>query len=309
MIVENKKSWLGLILAYRGSVLPRIWRRLLATTAFAAILTALHYRNPTIAAISLTPLPFTLVGLALGIFLGFRNNTSYDRFWEGRKLWGGIVNATRSLTRKTLTLVSAGGSTPSEEQRGMVYRIIAYTHCLRLHLRDVRDNAELERLLPAEEVQALATETNRPVAILQGLGDRYARAWHSGRIDTFHLPELERGLTELTALQGGCERIKATPIPYSYTVLIHRIVAFYCFTLPLGIVDTVKQVTPLVVLLVSYAFLGLDAIGDEIEEPFGTDMNDLPLGQLSRMIEVNLRERLGESPVPPLAEPEGGVMR
>lgn len=123
-----------------------------------------------------------------------------------------------------------------------------------------------------------------------------------------HLPVLEGSLTEITGVQGGCERIKATPIPASYTVLIHRIVATYAFALPLGIVDTVHLWTPVVVLLIAYAFYGLDAIGDEIEDPFGRDPNDLPLSTLSRMIEVNLRQRLRESDVPELLRPQRGIL-
>jgi len=116
-------------------------------------------------------------------------------------------------------------------------------------------------------------------------------------------------LSDLCDVQGGCERIKSTPIPWSYTVLMHSIVAVYCFALPFGLIDTTKLLTPLVVALIAYAFLGLDAVGDELEEPFGSDYNDLPLTTLSRMIEVNLRQLLGESELPPLLTPDAhGVL-
>ena len=102
-------------------------------------------------------------------------------------------------------------------------------------------------------------------------------------------------MTEILGIQGGCERIKATPIPYAYNVLLHQIVGVYCLSMPFGIVEKVGVMTPLVVLLISYAFFSLDAIGEEIEDPFGLDMNDLPLESMSRMIEGNLRERIGET--------------
>src|SRR5690606_37389193 len=105
-------------------------------------------------------------------------------------------------------------------------------------------------------------------------------------------------------VQGGCERIKNTPIPWSYTVLMHSIVAVYCFALPFGLVQTTKLLTPIVVALIAYAFLGLDAVGDELEEPFGHDYNDLPLTALSRTIEVNLLQQLGETELPPLLTPD-----
>ena len=280
----------------------------------AAVVSYLHLELGWFRA-SLTPLPFTLIGLALGIFLGFRNNTSYDRFWEGRKLWGGLVNVSRSLARQVLTLIgpSRGDCDPGERQallRELVHRQIAYVHCLRHHLRDEQGSiGELRAHLPFEEVQALDDEHNRPIAILQRQGERFAELWQSGQIHDYHLPVLEGSLTELTNIQGGCERIKSTPIPFSYTVLIHRLVAFYCFALPFGIADAVGQFTPLVVLMVSYAFFGLDAIGDEIEEPFGTDLADLPLSSISRMIEVDLRRRLDEPDLPPMLTPEGGVLQ
>jgi putative membrane protein len=307
MIIKHK-NWISLIISLRGTALPAILPRMAVTSVGAVAVTYLQWRY-TLFGKGLSALPFSLVGVALGIFLGFRNNTSYDRFWEGRKLWGRLVNASRSLTRQILTLVVVDEDAPHQVQqvhRELVYRLAGYVHAVRLHLRDDPDTKELEPFLPAEELAALADEYNRPIAILQKLGDRLQECWHAGHVHPYHLSLLENSLTELTTIQGACERIKSTPIPFSYTVLIHRIVAFYCLGLPFGICNEVGVMTPLVVAMVSYAFFGLDAIGDEIEQPFGQDPNDLPLYQLSRMIEVNLRQRLGEpkAELPPLARPD-----
>ena len=305
MIVPEKRySWLRLLLKYRGTALPRMRGRLLVTTALAVTVTFADLRygffHP-----DLTVIPFTLIGLALSIFLGFRNNTSYDRFWEARKLWGQLVNTTRSLTRQILTLLgplpivdgeTASRVDPDEIQafrKEMVYRVIAYVHCFRAHLRDQDRLDKLEPFLPKQEIEDLRLEINRPLAILQSMGSRVRDAWQKGWIHSMHVSVLEQSFTSLTDIQGGCERIKNTPIPLSYTSLIHQIVAGYCMALPFGIVKTVGQFTPLVVGFIAYAFFGLDAIGDEIEDPFGKDPNDLPLTTLSRMIEVNLRQRLG----------------
>jgi putative membrane protein len=264
----------------------------------AVTVTLLHHRYGLFA-VNLTTIPFTLIAVALGIFLGFRNNTSYDRFWEGRKLWGRLVNTSRSLTRRILTLIQSEES----RQRELVYRVIAYVHALRMHLRDEVELTELASFVEASELEALKAENNRPIAILQRLGDRFRALYDAGAIHALHLPALEASLTDLTDIQGGCERIRSTPIPYSYTVLIHRIVAVYCFALPFGLVHSIGLFTPLVVLMVSYAFFGLDAVGDQIEDPFGLDPNDLPLGQLCLTIETNLRQRLGETELP--AMPQG----
>lgn len=301
--------WFELLLAWRGSVMSKIWRRLAFVLGVSGLVTYFHHRGHM--AFDMTPLPFTLVGLALSIFLGFRNNTSYDRFWEGRKLWGRLVNTSRSLTRQILTLIVVEpGEAPilTDAHRALVHRLAGYVHALRLHLRGQKDLEELSPFFTEAERVALARESNPPIALLQSLGDRFHAAWRAGQLDAFHLPVLEQSLTDLADIQGGCERIRSTPIPFGYTVLMHRIVGVYCVTLPFGIVAQVDLVTPVVVLLISYAFLGLDALGDEIEDPFGTDANDLPLSQLSRMIEINLRERLGEPDLPEPVRPVDGVL-
>ncbi|MFT5355772.1 MAG: putative membrane protein [Polyangiales bacterium] len=306
MIVSTRNTWLHTLFQVRGSTIVRTWRRLLLALFVSIVVTFLHesyLRDSAILEIDMTP--FSLTGLALGIFLGFRNNTSYDRFWEGRKLWGRVVNASRTLTRQVLTLARPAGA---EFHRESVYRLIAYVHALRLHLRKSDDFSELKELLSPEEVAALEGESNVPISILQTMGERFRDAWEDEHIDAFHLPVLEASLTELAGVQGGCERILATPIPFSYSVLLHRIVAVYCLTLPFGLVASTGVLTPFVVLLISYAFFGLDAVGEEIEDPFGLNPNDLPLDAITRMIEVNLRQRLGETELPSMLEPTNNVL-
>lgn len=319
MVQERRYSWLKLLFKYRGTALSRMRGRFALTTVLAIIVTVIDLKIGFFHA-DLTTIPFTLMGLALGIFLGFRNNTSYDRFWEARKLWGSLVNTSRSLTRQILTLVmdattpaSDPANTDTQEinsfQQEMVHRLVAYVHSLKHHLRDQDRVDDLAPMLAAAEIQSLRSEINRPVAILQRMGDRFQHAYRRGWVHPQHLPILEQSLVSLTDIQGGCERIKSTPIPLSYTSLIHQIVAIYCIALPFGLVKSVGAFTPIVVGIVAYAFYGLDAIGDEIENPFGTDANDLPLSALSTMIEVNLRQRLGETNLPPLHKPKGGVLR
>lgn len=302
MIVFPKRiTWLGLILRWRGSAAHSIWRRVLATT-FIAVLTTLGQLSESVPHLSLTALPFTFIGLALSIFLGFRNSTSYDRFWEGRKLWGQLVNTSRTLGRQIQGIVR---SEHPEEQvavaqfhRDFTYFLIAYVHAFRMLLRKQTDFHELAKLLPEADLRALETQVNPPVYLLKRLSEQLQQAYRSGWIHTFHVPMFEQHLTDLTSIQGGCERITNTPIPHSYLVMLHQLVGIYCFALPFGITDTVGLATPLVVLLVSYAFLGLDAIGDAIENPFELEPEDLPLTSISRNIEIVLRQQLGESDLP-----------
>ncbi len=318
MIILDNPKWWRILFKWRGTALKRVWPRVAFVTLVSIAITIIDLWDDEVPFhADLTTTPFTLIAVALGIFLGFRNNTSYDRFWEGRKLWGRLVNTARTITRQVLTLI---GPLPGKElseqdaeelrelHRSLVRYIAAYAHGVRLHLRDEDPDVELLRLLPTADVEALHGESNRPIAMLQILGDRFREAWRRGWVHDQHLPVLEKSLTDLCDIQGGCERIKATPIPFSYTALIHRIVALYCFALPFGLVHSIQEYTPVVVAIISYAFFGLDAVGDEIEDPFGKDENDLPLTSISTMIEINVRQRIGDTELPERVRPVRGIL-
>lgn len=265
-------------------------------TGVAVAVTVLELRYG-VESYSLTTTPFTLIGVALGIFFGFRNNAAYDRFWEGRKLWGAQVNTSRTLARQIYSLTRIDGD-PSELEhfrRSYVRRVIAFTHALRCHLRDEDPLAEIEPFLSSADLNEVRESRHRPVAILQQLGRDLSIIRSRNWIHELNLPAIDRQLTELSNIMGGCERIKNTPIPFTYSILMHRIVAFYCLALPFGLLDTAGVLTPVVVFLIAHAFFGLDAIGDELENPFGTLANDLPLTAISHTIEDNLLELIGES--------------
>lgn len=313
MLVPAKRSWWRLVFKYKGSELPGTKYRIAGVVLVAVIVTILEERHGWHP--NLKPLPFTLIGVALGIFLGFRNNASYDRWWEGRKQWGLFVNMARTFARQIITLIGPQPGGPAVDpvelralHQELVYRIIACAHATRLALRDDSDTKDLEPFLPPDEVAALHHESNKPSAINFGTAVRIRRAWERGWIHPQHLPALEQCMVELTHYHGGSERIKSTPIPFSYTTLIHRITAVYCYSLPFGLVDEIGIYTPFVCAMVSYAFFGLDVVGDEIENPFGKDPNDLPLRAISRLIEVNLRQRLGETDLPPLLRPVDEIL-
>lgn len=312
MIVIHNKRWFGSLFAVRGTGIERIWLRLLVTLLVTVAVTLAWY-NGYFRDFTLSIAPFSLVGLALSIFLGFRNGASYERYWEGRKLWGSLVNNSRTFARGALTLShpAAPEDAPvvAAAQRALVLRQIAFVHALRMHLRREVDLDELRDWLPANERAALAREINVPAAINHETGAQVAGLFRAGHLHPQHLLPLDAALTVNTDVQGACERILSTPVPWIYTVLMHRLVGIYCLFLPLGLVKDIGWATPIVVLIVAYAFYGLDGIGEEVEEPFGTDPNDLPLSALSRMIEVNLLQRLGETDLPPLHKPVAEVLK
>ncbi|NMM14576.1 MAG: bestrophin [Rhodoferax sp.] len=306
MIVRSRPSGLKMFLLLRGSILPRILPSLIATTVIATGVTLTH-GDLFALKITLTTIPFTLIGLPLAIFLGFRNNVAYDRFWEARKLWGELVHKSRSLSRQCQSLIAYAES--AQASRGlvdlrvrMIYRAIAFAHALRHQLRDTDAQPELKGLLLESEWQQLQKASNKPDFLMLKMGQDLAQSLKEGRIDSCLAAGIDSTLSAMTAAAGGCERIKSTPIPFSYTLLLHRTAYLYCFLLPFGLVDSIGFMTPFVVAIVAYTFFGLDALGDEIEEPFGMDANDLPLNAICRTIEINLRESLGDEDSPaPLA--------
>jgi putative membrane protein len=315
MLVQSRQTWIKEIFTYRGTVLPRIWRRLLFIAGLSCALTLGHLELRQFILRDITPLPFTLTGFALSVFLGFRTTTAYNRFWEGRTLWGALVNTCRNLTRQVHTWLGPQPGGPAvdpvelaERRRRVVHHAIAFSHALRQRLRDEDDIDAYAALLDPPFCQALARDHNRPQAIAAAIGEQLRQAHEAGLIHPQHVALLEANLVAMTDIQGGCERIGSTPLPYVYRVLVHQIVGLYCFSLPFGLIHTLGWFAPAVAVLVSYAFFGLDAIGEELDNPFEVDANDLPLSALTRAIEIDLRARLGESDLPAPAEPHHGLL-
>lgn len=296
-----------MFLMLRGSILQRIRITLVLNVVLATLVTLVHGNLFTLK-ITVTPIPFTLIGLPLAIFLGFRNNTAYDRYWEARKLWGELVLRMRSLSRQCQGLIRL--EQPLDPARRdddvrvrMVHRAIAFAHALRLQLRDQKDDALLQRWVTPAEFDRVRTSTNPADALMLAMGRDLGDCVHKGQIDPCLAASIDTTLTALTAAAASCERIKNTPVPFSYTLLLHRTAYMYCFLLPFGLVDTTGFMTPFVVGIVAYTFFGLDALGDEIEEPFGLESNDLALDTLCRNIEINLRDSLGETDLPEPLQP------
>jgi len=307
VIIRERPSGLKLFLLLRGSVLPRILPTLLVNIALATFVTWSHGDLWDLK-ITLTAIPFSLIGLPLAIFLGFRNNSAYDRFWEGRKLWGELVLRCRNLARQCIGLVD--DPAPALSSNGlqdirvrMVWRAIAFVQVLRDRLRSQPTAASVQALLTPAEYADMEAAANKPDWLMRQMGLDLQRCVKDKRIDPCLAANIDQTLSAMTAAAASCERIKNTPIPYSYTLLLHRTAYLYCFLLPFGLVDTIGFMTPFVVAIVAYTFFGLDELGDELEEPFGLEPNDLPLDAMCRAIEIDLRSALGDDDVPPPLEP------
>ena len=234
--------------------------------------------------VPLNPSVFAILGISLAIFHGFCNNAAYDRFWEGRKLWGTLVWLSRNIARQVLTLPNVSMA----EKQAFIRHQIAFVYSLRQQLRGEDNTANLQRLLTVEEQQAVVGQNFIALRLTQIMGQMLANWQAEQKIDVWQWQSLDNTLGEIAHIQAGCERINNTPIPYAYFVLLHRTVYLYCFMLPFGLGNAIGWVTPFVVSFVGYTFMALNEIVDEISEPFGTGENELPLGMMCDTIETQL---------------------
>ncbi|GAB2181742.1 bestrophin family protein [Denitratisoma sp. agr-D3] len=292
MIVRPRLPWLRMLFVRRGSIVNKV----LPQQGFIFLLSCVvvFFRDDLARLhLNLTSAPFSLMGVALAIFLGFRINASYDRYWEARKLWGALLIDTRNLARQALTFAPQTTSV-----RNLVLGLGAFAAAMRNHLRGQAAERDLAPLLPAPVLASVQDKQNVPLALLLWLGQEIRKLRDAG-LDPVLAHHMEETLDRLSQCWGGCERIAATPLPFAYTVILHRSAYLYCILLPFGLEQTVGIMMPLVVAFVSYTFFTLEELSHEIEEPFGLQDNDLPLDALVTGIEASLRELLGETPPPP----------
>jgi len=292
MIVRPQANWFRMLLVWNGSVLPAVLPQLLLMLLVSLL--ALYEDGRVVGRhLHLDTAPFSLLGVSLAIFLAFRNNASYQRYLEARQLWGNILISARALTAQVLAYLPQG-SVQREEFAG---QLVAFVHLLRHQLRGSDPQPDLERLLPPEQAAKLSACNYRPIFILRDL----RKSLHGV---TEKLPQgaqtmwmLDGQLNHLGEAVGGCERIASTPIPYPYGVLLHRTIYAYCFLLPFGLEHAIGNATPLISVLVAYTLFALEAIAQQIAEPFGTAPNSLALGAISRTIERSVLE-LCDLPLP-----------
>jgi putative membrane protein len=300
LIVRSRPSFIQLLFITRGSIVPEIIGHVLAMAAVAVLIVLAHRAWPNIVP-SFGGAPFALVGIALSIFLGFRNNACYDRWWEARRQWGEMIAVARNLARQTLILED----TPDAPIRArLLYMQIAFSRSLARSLRrSAGDFSGVAAFLPAENLASIEQSRNRPDAILRLMGWDLAALRARGAISDILFQALDQSLGRLALVQAACERIHNTPVPFAYTLLLHRTAYIFCLLMPFGFADTLGWGTPFASALTAYCFFGLDALSVHLEEPFEDNPNGLALAAMSQTIEVNLREALGETDLPPLPQP------
>ena len=251
------------------------------------------------------------LGGALAIFLGFRNNSAYDRWWEARKIWGGLVNDSRSWTRQVVAWAEPGVNDDADEvKKELVDRHLAFVYGLAHHLRGQR--AQLLEMLPRyvseDEVTRYARVPNIPTALLIEQGKRVAAAREAGNIEHFRHLSMDRMLTRLSDIQGKCERIKNTPLPRQYDAFPRWFAYFYGFMLPFGLVEPIGWGAVPISVSITIIFLSLEISGRSIENPFEDQAMDTPMTALATTIERDLKVAIGEEPPPRATPNDRGIL-
>jgi ion channel-forming bestrophin family protein len=283
MVIYNPKEWWKLIFAFHKSDTFRmLFPAIVAVAAYTGIVAYLE-NDVFHATFKNTTVVHSLVGFVLSLLLVFRTNTAYDRWWEGRKAWGGFVNSSRNLALKISVL-----NIPHHEKIMARNLIKNYIVATKEHLRKGTNYDQLE--VAGKYTPKDFEGFHSPNLIMKALYSEVQTWVDAGFIKVQHLIYMNAELQSFTDNIGVCERIKKTPIPYSYSLFLKKIIFFYVFTMPIGFVREFGYWAMPIVAMVFYVFAGIEVLAEEIEDPFGVDDNDLPTDEITQTILNNLDE-------------------
>jgi len=289
----KKRNWFRVAFRLKGSVIPGILPRVIFCTVFGFFISAIHQFGFSV---SWPILSGVVPSVVLGLLLVFRTNTAYERFWEGRKAWGTLVNTVRNLARQIWGAIEEREPQDRKAKIETLRLLVAFAVAVKLHLRSERLNSEIEALMPAERYQILQRMNHPPLEIAFWISD-YLQEQHEGdRLNTYQLTAMLKLLDEMVDVLGTCERILKTPIPLGYAIHLKQLLLIYCLSLPFQIVNDLNWLTGLVVGLISFTVFGIEEIGIEIENPFGYDTNDLPLDTICTTMQRNIEDLITLAP-------------
>lgn len=301
-----------MLVEFKGSIFGVVkwqWRSVVLFCASSIAVVLLH-KLGHLDWLRLPSFPLTVVGSSIGIFVSFRTNSAYDRWWEGRKLWGRMVNVSRHLCTQSLVYMGTTGLQGKRVAHAMIRRQIAYVHVLRCLLRgeDPLQDEDAIEFISSEERTALEGASNMTHALVQLQAEQLVAFADANDLDPMRLQSIDESLREVLAMQGGCERIRNTPMPRGYAYFAQLLIKSFGVLLPLGLVGDLGWFTVPVTVLVCMAFELISEVGRVLEDPFSKFWNALPLSALSKTIEIDLRERLGETSLPAMPKPVNGVL-
>jgi putative membrane protein len=292
MVVTNYPNW--------PRLLKQIGRPLAVVFLLSVVSILIDRENHVLRYIQIPEMAVSVLGAALGILLGFRTTSAYGRWWEARTLWGAMVNNSRSLSRQAVSFANDGVD-PATFAQPIVRKQIAFVHATRCALRRQEPWIEIQPFLDSAALQGLRAHQNVPAALLLQMGLDLSAAVRGQVLNNWQMQRIDATLSELSNVLGACERIKNTPLPRQYDYYPELMIKLYCVALPFVIVDSAGVFTPVITLFVAFAFLVMNRIGKNLEDPFESLAYDVPMTALSRTIEINLRQAIGETKLP---EPE-----
>jgi ion channel-forming bestrophin family protein len=276
MINENKQ-WLQIALRVEGSVVKSIYPQIIFCGLFGAFISVLYYfKLPVAQPIFGSVIP----SIVLGLLLVFRTNTAYDRFWEGRKDWGVIVNDIRNLARNIWVGVAEVQPGDKEDKIAVLRLLVAFAVATKLHLRGESNLSELGELISPIKQEKLKLTNHAPLEIAHWIGDYLQQQHNHARLNSYQLTAMQELLNNMVNSMGACERILRTPIPPAYAIHLKQLLLIYCLLLPFQFVSNLGWYTGFFVALISFTLFGIEAIGTEIQNPFGYDANDLPIDNI-----------------------------
>lgn len=296
MVDYNPKEWIRIIFSiHKADTLWKLFPQLvficLYTSVFAYLVLGYWRIGETSDLRNLSVL-HSLLGFVISLLLVFRTNTAYDRWWEGRKQWGNLINASRNFAFKLGSLL---GDVHGEERMYFQKMIGNYCVALKNHLRKTNFHHEYEHI-ETFPIQRIGEDTHVPNHLMALIQGKVYELNRKGFLLAEHLILLDKELQQFTNICGACERIKNSPIPYSYSSFLKKFIVIYCFSLPIGYVFSLHYLIIPASVLVFYVLASLEVIAEEIEDPFGTDANDLPLDRMCETIKNSLGEILGIPP-------------
>jgi ion channel-forming bestrophin family protein len=298
MILYDPHRWFDHFFDVRGSLVKEIGVRVGLCVVWSIAVVAFHRH---VWSVSTSVVLHSLVGVALGLLLVFRTNASYDRYWEGRKLWGGIVNESRNLI--------LGATVHFRDDRKLLTALTRWTAMFpwaaMSTLRGESDFGPAAAEISASDLADVENAQHSALYVSQRMLSCINEARDRGHVTDIIQASLEQNVRLLVDYIGGCERIRKTPLPFAYVVHLRRALVIYCFTLPFALVDSFGWFTALDVLFVAYTFFGIEEIGVEIEGPFGDDANDLPMREICETVHNNLYALAGVGQTERELMPEG----
>ncbi len=292
MISYNPKDWVLFIFRiHRADTIRKLFPLLVIIGVYSWLISFLvteYFHLPDTSHLKSVSLLHTLLGFAISMLLVFRTNTAYDRWWEGRRQWGSLVNNSRNFAIKLNSMLTH----EDEKNRSFFMQLIPrFALELKIHLQKEETRFLLDER-PHPEIPDFDRSKHVPNQIAGLMMSRVNLLYKHEKITGDQLILLNTELMSFLDICGACERIKNTPIPYSYSAFIKKFIFIYVITLPIGYVFNLGYLIIPVVVLVFYVLASLELIAEEIEDPFGKDANDLPMQRIAESIEKNIKEIL-----------------